>query len=153
MEGKIHQIGIQLGVPHSKMEMFKKGEDVLSTVVNFWLNGNVPDVPVCWESIVAALESTHVGEIGLAMALRAKYCGQQDEVQDDSSECHEYIHIYSILFKMSSHIQSVLTHDITLMGLAQRLDMTKRAVVHFRRFILSGIASTEVEWAGRMYLQ
>ena len=85
VEAKVFQIGIQLGVPHDKMELFKKGENFLSTVVNYWLSGNVSGVPMSWESVVAALESTHVGESGLAGILRAKYCGQQDGVQDDNS--------------------------------------------------------------------
>ena len=84
---KTYQIGIQLGVSHGKMKMFMKEEHGLSAAVNYWLCGNVSGVPVCWESVVTMLESTQVGETGLARVLRAKYCGQQDEVQDDDSEC------------------------------------------------------------------
>lgn len=75
---KAHLIGIQLGVPHHKIAMFKKEEDdILSAVINYWLCGNVLDVPVTWNSIIAALESKHVGEPGFAARIREKYCGQQ----------------------------------------------------------------------------
>ena len=84
VEDKAYQIGIQLGVSHSKMKMFMKEEYCLSAAVDYWLRGNT-EVIVCWESVVAALESKQVGEPGPAGVLRAKYCGQQDGVQDDNS--------------------------------------------------------------------
>ena len=56
------------------MEKFKKEDDPLSSAIDYWLRDNVEDVPVSWESIVTALESTHVGEPGLAKRIKEKYC-------------------------------------------------------------------------------
>ena len=71
---KAYDIGIQLGVPRSKMMEFKQQGDLLSAAVDYWLSGNVPDVPITWESIVEALESDYVGEPGCASKIRTKYC-------------------------------------------------------------------------------
>ena len=55
--------------------------------LNFWLRGNVEDVPAAWESLVAALESKQVGETGLAKAIATKYCYKQKESKDDKGQC------------------------------------------------------------------
>ena len=82
---KAYEIGIQLGIPHSKMVVFKQEGDILSAAVDFWLRGNVQDsyVPVTWGSIVAALESKPVGETGLAKTIREKHCCQQEEAKEN----------------------------------------------------------------------
>ncbi len=72
------EIGIQLGVPRSKLKEFSKEEDPLAAALDYWLNGNVDDVPVSWKSIVAALNSSHVGEVGLAKTIGKKYCQQEE---------------------------------------------------------------------------
>ena len=54
--------------------LFKQEGNLLASAVDHWLSGNVPDVPVCWQSLVAALESMQVGETGLAKTIREKYC-------------------------------------------------------------------------------
>ena len=84
---KAYEIGIQLGIPHNKMLEFEKEGNILPASINFWLCGNVPDadIPITWGSIVAALESKQVGEIGLARVIKAKYCCQQEEAQDEGS--------------------------------------------------------------------
>ena len=76
---KAYEIGIQLGIPRSKMLVFKQEGDVLSAAIDYWLCGNVEDddIPVAWSSIVAALKSNQVGEIGHATAIAKKYCGQK----------------------------------------------------------------------------
>ena len=73
------EVGIQLGIPRSKLMEFKKEDEPLSAVVDYWLKGNVTEsvVPISWQSIVAALKSEHVGEPGLAEQIRKKHC-QQD---------------------------------------------------------------------------
>ena len=81
---KAYAIGVQLGIPHSKMVQFKQDGDPLASAVDHWLCGNVPDVPVYWGALVAALESKQVGETGLAKTLREKYCDQQEEQASDS---------------------------------------------------------------------
>lgn len=81
VEDKAYKIGIQLGIPRSKMQMFKKEDDMLSAVIDYWLSGNVEDVPATWESLVAALESKQVGETGLAKSISEKFCYKQNECQ------------------------------------------------------------------------
>ncbi len=75
---KWHLIGIQLGIPRCKLLEFKKEEDPLSAVVDYWLQGNVTESvsPISWKSILAALKSEYVGEPGLAEQLSKKYCQQ-----------------------------------------------------------------------------
>lgn len=81
VEHKAYRIGLQLGVPHCKMIVYKQqqGDDALSTAIDYWLRGNAPDVPITWNSIVEALKSHHVGEAGLAEAIATKYCCHQEE--------------------------------------------------------------------------
>lgn len=52
-------IGVQFGIPRSKLETFKEDRDPFSLVVDYWLRGNVPESvsPKSWESIVTALKS------------------------------------------------------------------------------------------------
>ncbi len=69
---KAHEIGIQLGIPYCKMMEFKRDGDILSAAVNYWLSGNLPDVPITWESLVTALESDYVGESGCAKKIKDK---------------------------------------------------------------------------------
>lgn len=45
-----------------------------SAAVDHLLRGNVDGVPITWESIARALESSHVGEAGQAKNIRQKYC-------------------------------------------------------------------------------
>ena len=54
---------------------FKNDPNPFSAAVNFWLNGNVKEVPVSWKSIVEALRN--IGEKGLARIVSEKYCQQQ----------------------------------------------------------------------------
>ena len=57
------------------LEKFEKGDDPLSAVVDYWLNGNVADpIPISWKSIVKALNSKAVGETALAEEINKKYC-------------------------------------------------------------------------------
>ncbi len=76
---KYFKIGIQLGIPRNKLLQFEHDEDdPPSAVVDYWLRGNVPDVPISWKSIVEALKSEHVGEAGLAQKISKKYRQQED---------------------------------------------------------------------------
>lgn len=75
---------MQLGVPYHKLEEFKKEDDPLAAVIDYCLKGNVEGVPVCCESIVTALKSTHVGEHGLAVKIGTKYC--QENTQKAAGE-------------------------------------------------------------------
>ena len=79
VEDKAYKIGIQLGIPRSKMLIFKKEDDLLSAAIDYWLRGNVPDVPPTWESLVAALHSKQVGETGLSKAIAITYCCQYED--------------------------------------------------------------------------
>ena len=69
---KWHRICIQLGIPNNKLREFEKNGDPLVASLDYWLNGNT-DVPITWESVVAALESPSVGELGQAKVLKKKY--------------------------------------------------------------------------------
>ena len=75
---KAYEIGNQLGIPLHKMKEFKQEGNLLSSSVDYWLNGNVPDVPVTWKSIVTALETDFVGELGCALKISTKYCRCQE---------------------------------------------------------------------------
>lgn len=75
-------IGIQLGIPHHKLKEFEKEHTPFIAAMDYWLNGNVEGISVCWESLVAALSSSHVMELGLANTISAKYC-QQNNIQED----------------------------------------------------------------------
>ena len=66
------KIGIQLGIPNHKIKQFEDSDNVFSDVMDYWLKGNT-EVPTTWESLVNALESPYVGEVGLARLLRKKY--------------------------------------------------------------------------------
>ena len=86
MKHKAYEVGVQLGLPHSKLLQFKQEGNPLASAVDYWLRGNVPDVPVCWGALVAALESRQVGETGLAKTLREKYC-VCDPLQEEANSC------------------------------------------------------------------
>ena len=76
-------IGIELGVPQYKLKQFEKEDCPLSAVIDYWLNGNIEGAPVSWRYVVAALESSLVGDTGLANRISRKYCQQQNTMQDN----------------------------------------------------------------------
>ena len=76
MKYKWWDIGLKLHVPYYKLKEFEKEADPLAAVINYWLNGNVKDIPVTWRSIVAALG---VEERSLAQTITRKYCQSYDE--------------------------------------------------------------------------
>lgn len=77
MNYKWFEIGILLGIPRSKLMGFKKEDDPLAAVVDYWLrNMENPS----WESLASAVGSNHVNEIGFAKRIREKYCQQGDNV-------------------------------------------------------------------------
>ena len=53
---------------------FKQEGDILSAAIDYWLSGNVADVPISWQSIVEVLESDYVGEAGRAQKIKDKCC-------------------------------------------------------------------------------
>ena len=79
MRYKWWDIGLKLGVPYHKLKEFEEEKNQLAALMNYWLNGNVKDVPVTWRSIVAALEASSVDESGLAMTLECKYCQSKSD--------------------------------------------------------------------------
>ncbi len=79
VKNKTHEIGIQLGIGHSKMITFMKEDNPLLTTLDHWLRGNVSDNQPSWASIITVLKSKQVGEIGLANKLSAKYCQKNDD--------------------------------------------------------------------------
>ncbi len=80
LSGKRTEIGIQLGIPLYKLKEFEKEGDPLAATIDYWLKGNTGDaVPRSWESVVAALRSHHVGELGLANKIEEKYCSEKQQ--------------------------------------------------------------------------
>lgn len=73
------KIGVQLGIPRSMLMIFKREDDPLVAAIDYWLNGNVEDVPLSWKSVVTALNSKHVGEPGLAKKISKKYCNSVEK--------------------------------------------------------------------------
>ncbi len=80
---KWFEVGIQLGIPRSKLKEFEEERDPLSAVIDYWLNENVtkPDAPISWKTIVKALKSEYVGEPGLAEKISKKYCQLQEDTK------------------------------------------------------------------------
>ena len=74
---KWFEIGMQLGLPYHKLEEFKEKRDPLAAVIDYWLLGNVEDVPLTWRSIVDALKSGQVNESGLAKSIEERYCNKE----------------------------------------------------------------------------
>ena len=82
VKSKWHLIGICLGIKLSQLDVIEdQYSDIgrrLSETLQYWLDGNT-EVPICWESIVKALES--VDKKGLADELRKEYCGTVDSFE------------------------------------------------------------------------
>lgn len=70
------EIGVQLGIPYSKLKMFEEEDNPLAASLDYWLKGNVAGVPITWKSIVHTLQ--YVGEVGLAEEIHKKYYQQED---------------------------------------------------------------------------
>lgn len=71
---------MKLGIPYEKLMEFKTHQDPLAALIDYWLRGNVPKVPVSWSFIVEALTSEYLGEAGLARRISRSYCQlEQDE--------------------------------------------------------------------------
>ena len=82
---KAYEIGIQLSISHSKlMELKQQQEDFLAAALDFWLCGNIPDVPITWKFLVDALKSAHVDEAGCANRIKAKYCNEKGQYDGQS---------------------------------------------------------------------
>ena len=79
MKYKWWDIGMKLRILYCKLKEFEKEANPLSAVINYWLNGNVKDVPVTWRSLVAVLESSIVDERGLAKTIMEKYCPSEQQ--------------------------------------------------------------------------
>ena len=71
---KWRDIGLMLNVPYYKLREFGKESNPFAAIIDYWLKGNVEDVPVTWRSIVAVLESNSLDEKGLARTIMNKYC-------------------------------------------------------------------------------
>ena len=114
VQHKAYEIGIQLGIPHSKLMEFEKSNRLLPTAVDYWLSGNVPDVPITWASVVAALKSEQVGETGRAMIISTKYCCQHNEPNDDKGESDKIKHALTQLSDLTSGQQPIDMVDLRL---------------------------------------
>lgn len=79
---KWNSIGVQLKIPYYKLREFESQRDSLTEVVNYWMCGNVEDVPVNWESLVAVLKTPQVGERGLAKEIQEKYSEYEESTNE-----------------------------------------------------------------------
>ena len=98
---KWREIGLKLHIPYHKLKEFQEEKDRFVEVINYWLNGNVEDVPVTWRSIVTVLESSSVDERGLAKTIMDKYC--QSEPNNSKGSYHSKNcckHMQYILYKL-----------------------------------------------------
>ena len=81
-------IGMKLHICYHKLKEFEEKEvDPLAAVINYWLNGNVKDVPITWRSVATALESILVDESGLAQTIRDKYCPEGNDSHSCQPSC------------------------------------------------------------------
>ncbi len=69
----------QLRIPHHKLKELEKELEPLSAVIEYWLKGNVTELPrsISWKSIVTVLRAESIGESGLADQISKKYCEQR----------------------------------------------------------------------------
>lgn len=74
IEYKWLRFGVQLGIPRHVLKKFENERDPLSAVVDYWLRGNVKDVPRSWRYIVDTLKSDYVDEGGLSRSIEDQYC-------------------------------------------------------------------------------
>ena len=79
VKSKAYEIGVALGIPRKEMLTFKQEGDILSSAVDYWLSGNIPDAPITWGYLAEALESSFVEETGCAQNIKKKYIINQCE--------------------------------------------------------------------------
>ena len=75
MKHKWHRICIQVFLTESSLSLRKCGNP-LSVGLDYWLNGNI-EVPIKWESVVAAMDSPSIKEPELATMLREKWIDEK----------------------------------------------------------------------------
>ena len=73
-------IGTKLHIPYQKLREFEVESDPFEAIINYWVKGNIPDVPVTWTSIIAVLESSAVDERRLAQVISEKYTSPQSSM-------------------------------------------------------------------------
>ena len=79
VKSKAYEIGIELGIPRKELLKFKQEGDILSSAVDYWLSGNIPDAPITWGYLAEALESPYVEETGCAQNIKKKYINQCED--------------------------------------------------------------------------
>ena len=67
---KWFDVGIHLGIPHHKLKEFEKEDNSFAAAIDYWLKGNIQNVQVSWEYLVASLKS--LGEFSLAETIIMK---------------------------------------------------------------------------------
>ena len=83
-----YNIGLELGVPYTELNYFRKmysdPSESLREVLIHWLKTTV-DSPPSWEAVVSALRSLIVNEMNVAAQLELKYCPPMQDVMDNSN--------------------------------------------------------------------
>lgn len=69
-------------MPYHKLKEFEKDDDHgLSSIFHYLLsNGTTEGDPLTWRCIVEALNSDYVGEHGLAMSIKNKFCEVDEKI-------------------------------------------------------------------------
>ena len=87
-----YNIGLELGVPYTELNCFRKmysdPSDSLREVLIHWLKTAV-DSPPSWEAVVRALRSPLVNKMNVAVQLELKYCPPMREDSNHSIKVEE----------------------------------------------------------------
>ena len=70
---KLQQLAVGLGIPNDKIHQIEKGEYPLADAIDYWLRGNISNVPITYQYLCDTLASAAVGEWGLAQTIQKKH--------------------------------------------------------------------------------
>ena len=83
-----YNIGLQLNIPHTELDCFKKNfsdlSDSMREMLKHWLDTAVEPRPT-WEAVVTALKSPVVDKWFVANELELKYCKRVQHETDESN--------------------------------------------------------------------
>ncbi len=89
VEEKWFEIGLHLGVPYYLLQEFKKEDDPLAAVFDYYLKDNIKDSILSWKYIVDVLKSEDIGGRLLAESINKKYCQEEGSVEWSVKEQEE----------------------------------------------------------------
>lgn len=101
MSSKWELFGLQLGIQHSTLKIFRRlnpAESLqsLRDTLEEWLNNSQPTT---WLEIVKALKSKSVGEGRLASVIQDKYCSTHDvTISGGENQMHQIVYTLTSMF-------------------------------------------------------